>query len=485
MQRNGSPFLAMTAGLALIASACGPAAPAAAPTTAPAAAAPTTAPAAAAKPTTAPAAAAPTTAPAAAPAPTAAAAVAAKPSAVAAGAGLVGTGKCGLGNGQKATGEPLTLGAIVTKQPGTDFSDITGIANAYFKCVNDNGGINGRPINYIVAEEQTNPQQVAALAAKLIQDDKVLAIVGSASLIDCPVNHAFYEQNNFNVIMAGVPFDCFSTPNISAVNMGPYYSTLGAAQYLVRQGVKSLVTIGANVPGSDHDNSGPSKFAKLNNIADNGTFLENVPISDASGIALKAVQAAGDGGGVVIDFTPPEGLKILQAAQQQGLIDKVKWGWSTPGNDVSVAKALGSAWDGKIGVNAELALTDSTGTDNMLYQQVTKQYAPTIALGSFGQMGFTSADIIVRMLLTLPPDQLTQAGVNKAIRNIKNVKTDILCKPWYFGDLPNHVPNNFDRTVVPLNGVMTQKEDCFEIASLPGDPLDTIRAAEKSQGLNQ
>ena len=271
-----------------------------------------------------------------------------------AGAGLVGTGKCGLGNGQKATGEPLTLGAIVTKQPGTDFSDITGIANAYFKCVNDNGGINGRPINYIVAEEQTNPQQVAALAAKLIQDDKVLAIVGSASLIDCPVNHAFYEQNNFNVIMAGVPFDCFSTPNISAVNMGPYYSTLGAAQYLVRQGVKSLVTIGANVPGSDHDNSGPSKFAKLNNVADNGTFLENVPISDASGIALKAVQAAGDGGGVVIDFTPPEGLKILQAAQQQGLIDKVKWGWSTPGNDVSVAKALGPAWDGKIGVNAEL-----------------------------------------------------------------------------------------------------------------------------------
>jgi hypothetical protein len=51
--------------------------------------------------------------------------------------------------------------------------------------------------------------------------------------------------------------------------------------------------------------------------------------------------------------------------------------------------------------------------------------------------------------------------------------------------LPNHVPNNYDRTVVPLNGVMTQKEDCFEIASLPGDPLDTIRAAEKSQGLNQ
>src|ERR1700730_9744889 len=141
--------------------------------------------------------------------------------------------KCGLGNGQKATGTPLTLGAIVTKQPGTDFTDITGMAQAYFNCVNDNGGINGRHVKNIMETEQTNPQQVAALATKLIADDKVLAIVGSTSLIDCPVNHAFYEQRNFNVIMAGVPFDCFSTPNISAVNMGPYYSTLGATQYLV------------------------------------------------------------------------------------------------------------------------------------------------------------------------------------------------------------------------------------------------------------
>jgi branched-chain amino acid transport system substrate-binding protein len=391
---------------------------------------------------------------------------------------------CGLGNGQKASGQPIKLGAIVTKQPGTDFSGITGIAQAYFNCVNDNGGINGRPISYVVAEEQTNPQQVAALAAKLIQDDQVLALVGSTSLIDCTVNHQFYEQNNFNVIAAGVPFDCFNTPNISAVNMGPYYSSLGAAQYLVRSGAKSIVAVGANVPGSDHDNSGPGQFAEANGIPNNGEFLENVPISDASAIVLKAAQAAGDGGGVVIDFTPPEGLKILQAAEQQGLIDTVKWAWSTPGNDASVAQALGPDWNGKVGINAELNLVDSTGPKNTLYQQITKQYAPSIPLGSFGQMGFTAADVITTTLLQLPPDQLTQPGVNAAIRNIKGFKTDILCQPWYFGDLQFHVANNVDRTVVPKDHAMVQQEDCFQIAALPGNNLDQIRVAEKTQGLN-
>lgn len=392
--------------------------------------------------------------------------------------------KCGLGNGQKATGAPLTLGAIVTKQPGTDFTGITGMAQAYFSCVNDNGGINGRPIKYIIETEQTDPQQVAALATKLIDDDKVLAIVGSTSLIDCAVNHTLYEQRGFNVIVAGVPFQCFSTPNISAVNMGPYYSSEGAAQYLVRQGVKTMVVAGANVPGADHDISGVTAIAKTNNIPSKGAYLENVPISDAAGIAVKLTQAAGDGGGVVLNFTPPEGLKILQAAEQQGLVDKVKWAWSTPGNDASVVQALGPAWNGKLGVNAELNLVDSTGPDNTLYQKITKQYAPTIPLGSFGQMGFVAADIITHTLLSLPENQLTAQGVNTAIRQIKNFKTDILCKPWYFGDLQQHVANNADRTVVPQNHVFVQKEACFDIAPLPGNNLDTIRGLEKSQGLN-
>jgi branched-chain amino acid transport system substrate-binding protein len=388
-----------------------------------------------------------------------------------------------MGTGRKATGDPIALGAIVTRQPGIDFSDIAGMAQAYFECVNDNGGINGHPIRYIVETDQSNPQQVAALAARLIDDYKVLAIVGSTSLLDCTVNHQLYEQRGYNVIVAGVPYDCFTTPNISAVNMGPYYSNLGAAQYLVRQGVTSLVVAGSNIPSGEHDISGVAAYAKEKNIPSKGAFLENVPITDGAAIAQKLVQAAGDGGGVVLSFTPPEGLKILQAAEQLGLVNKVKWSWNTPGNDASVVQALGPAWNGKLGVNAELNLVDSTGPDNTLYQEVTKQYAPMIPLGSFGQMGFVAAEIVTRTLLALPADQLTPRTVNAAIRQIKDFKTDILCKPWYFGDLQYHVPDNADRTVVPENHVFTQKEGCFDIAPLAGNDLDAIRQAEKREGL--
>jgi hypothetical protein len=67
--------------------------------------------------------------------------------------------------GVKATGSPIALGSIVTSQPGTSFTDIASMANAYVTCVNDNGGVNGHPGKYYLEDEQTNPGQIAGPAA--------------------------------------------------------------------------------------------------------------------------------------------------------------------------------------------------------------------------------------------------------------------------------------------------------------------------------
>ncbi|HEX6786858.1 MAG TPA: hypothetical protein VF076_06650, partial [Acidimicrobiales bacterium] len=58
------------------------------------------------------------------------------------------SGECGMGTGQKASGDPIKLGGMATKSPIADFTWITSLTKAYFACVNDNGGINGRPIDY-------------------------------------------------------------------------------------------------------------------------------------------------------------------------------------------------------------------------------------------------------------------------------------------------------------------------------------------------
>src|SRR5690242_17536444 len=70
-------------------------------------------------------------------------------------AGTVSTSSCGTKPGVAATGTPINIGAINTKQPGTDFSDIENMTGAYFACVNANGGINGHPIKFFPVTEQT------------------------------------------------------------------------------------------------------------------------------------------------------------------------------------------------------------------------------------------------------------------------------------------------------------------------------------------
>ena len=150
------------------------------------------------------------------------------------------TSKCGLGNGKKATGAPIKLGGIDMLIPGVDFTTIGKVAKAYFDCVNDNGGINGRPIKYILYTEQLNPAQEAALARKLIESDKVVGVVGNTSFAECGVNWKYYKTKGYVVIGAGVQAECFGTPSIAESNMGPRYSNIGAAQALIRAGVKKI-----------------------------------------------------------------------------------------------------------------------------------------------------------------------------------------------------------------------------------------------------
>jgi branched-chain amino acid transport system substrate-binding protein len=388
--------------------------------------------------------------------------------------------KCGLGNGEKASGEPIKLGAINTKQPGTDFTEIAKTAEAYFKCVNDNGGINGRPVQLIQETEQTDPAQAAAAAKKLVETEKVLGIVGSTSIIECAVNHKYYEDNGYYVIGSGISPECYGTSNYAAVNMGPRHSVTGATQYLIREGVDKLVLLQSKVPGTEYIEGGFLALAKQEGV-DTESLAEAVPIQDANSVALKIVQAAGDNGGVVLNFTPPEALKILQAAQQQGLQDRVKWACSTPCNTDFLADALGTTFDDKLGVNAELSLVSIDAPDTNLYKKVLKDYAPDIPLGSFSQFGFLEARIATQAMLDIEGD-ITKDSVNEAFKNVKGFETDLLCKPWYYGDGPLHIPNNTDITVTPQEGTMVEKEGCFEISDADA-PIKRVRDIEKEEGI--
>jgi len=259
----------------------------------------------------------------------------------------VSTSSCGTNPGVAATGTPIALGAIATNQPGTSFTDIPNMANAYFACVNANGGVNGHPVKLYIETEQTNPAQIAADAKQLVDTDHVVGIVGNTSIIECSVDSSYWQKLGFYIIDSGIAPECYGTPNSAAVNMGPRYSSDGAVQYALSQHVSKIVFDQSNVPGTGYIAAGPNALAKAAGVPI-VQLTENVPISDADSVAIKEVDDAGPNGAVVLNFTPPEALIILQAAQKLGLEDHVKlWGCSTPCNTDFLATSLGPKWNNK------------------------------------------------------------------------------------------------------------------------------------------
>ena len=159
---------------------------------------------------------------------------------------------CGLDNGKQAAGRPVVVGAVVGKTGPGDFSSAAAAARAYFKCVNENGGINGRPIDYRIEDDKWNPEVAAQAASKLVKDQGVVALVANGSFVEMTVNAKFYEKEDvLSMASACAVRECFEARNIASTNQGPLPSNLGAVQWAVKNlATKSVACIGLNIPSN-------------------------------------------------------------------------------------------------------------------------------------------------------------------------------------------------------------------------------------------
>jgi branched-chain amino acid transport system substrate-binding protein len=372
--------------------------------------------------------------------------------------------KCGMNTGKPATGQPIEIGAIVGKTGPADFSASARAAEAYFKCVNANGGINGRPISYTIGDDGWNPEQAAQLASKMIRDQKVVAMIGNSSFVDCAANAKFYEQEAVVVIAGvGVPRDCFHATNYVTTNEGPRLSNIGAAIYMKKTfDAKRIACITLNIPGTgDWSCGGVAEWGKAHGV-EVGTFIADPGSLDATSLILQAVAFNPD----VIDVNFPKEptVAILAAAEQQDIGSKYRWMGPTSLYNAELPKAIGKYWDGKVYVQLELEPLDKKSPDVENWHAILDTYAtPADQRDTFSQAGYLAARIATDALLKLDPAKIDRKTVTEALRSVKGFKSDVMCGAWYFGPGNEHNPNHAGSVAVVSNGGFETKAGCFEI----------------------
>ena len=105
------------------------------------------------------------------------------PRMAAAAAFLVFIAACGSSSGGTVatdvgiTGDQILLGNTIDQsRPASSYATIANAENAYFTYINNQGGINGRKIKFVILDDQYNPAHTVPLTKQLVEQNQVFAM---------------------------------------------------------------------------------------------------------------------------------------------------------------------------------------------------------------------------------------------------------------------------------------------------------------------
>src|SRR6187401_1535571 len=93
-----------------------------------------------------------------------------------------------------ATDTEIKIGNIMPYSgPASAYGIIGKTEEAYFKMINDKGGINGRKINFVTYDDAYSPPKAVEQVRKLVESDEVLAVYNP---LGTPSNTAIQKYLN-------------------------------------------------------------------------------------------------------------------------------------------------------------------------------------------------------------------------------------------------------------------------------------------------
>ncbi|MFD9099335.1 ABC transporter substrate-binding protein [Streptomyces collinus] len=345
--------------------------------------------------------------------------------------------------------QTIKIGAVSSLSGPATFPDSTSAAQAVFDQINDSGGIGGRKIDYIVVDDKGDPAATAQAARSLVTQKHVVALAGSASLLDCAINAHFYAKAGVSAIQGvGVDPTCFESSAISPVNVGPYLSTAENLYYASEVLKLSRICLFIGIYGNT-DEAYKKAVESWSDLTGKKPLMEDRTIkaeSDPTPFVLRAkkerCQAA------LYNGTEPSVIAMMKSAKQQNATD-IKWIMTSAAYTEALAKALGKNGEG-LYTNAEFE--PFTRTDSPLLSDWRKLLiGKNVPLSSFSEGGYLAAKHIVEVLKSLD-GPITRRSVTEALKSLQPIESEMTGTAYEFGDATEHHSNTAGKIVQLRNG---------------------------------
>ncbi|MFA5787216.1 MAG: ABC transporter substrate-binding protein [Actinomycetota bacterium] len=318
----------------------------------------------------------------------------------------------------------IKIGGIFTETGPYDGRPADYSARAYIQMINAEGGVNGRKIEYISYDDGYDPTQGLNAARRLVEQDKVFAIVGWLAPNTEPAASEYFAKTGIPVIGGlGVPQE-FGPSNFFSVSSNFAKAGAGLARFPCEGGVKKPAVGVVNLSYSDQMVAGFKRGIEQCKGLEPVTY-EKIDATETnySGKILSWRAMGADS--ILAGLDPMSYVRLFQALAQQEWYPPVYIaGFADTERNAYVAKALE-----KIHViNMESELLPSIHMDlpgARRYVETLHKYYPGTTIAALAEMSWSGAQVFVEGLRRAGPEP-TRENFIAALETFREFKMDLL-----------------------------------------------------------
>ena len=341
--------------------------------------------------------------------------------------------------------------------PASAYGAIGKSIAAYFKMLNDQGGVNGRKINFISYDDGYSPPKTVEMARKLVEQDQVLLIFQSLGTPSNTAIHKYMNDKKVPQLFVATGASKWNDPEHFHWTMGwqPNYQTeakIYAKDILQNHPDAKIAVLYQNDDyGKDYlkgfeDGLGDKK----NMIVAKASYEVTEPTVDSQIVQLKS-----SGANVFFNITTPKfAAQAIRAAYDTGwkpiqYLNNVSNSVGSVLKPAGLEKAVGVISTAYIKDPTDDAWKDDPAMKK--WRDFMAKYDPDGNLADpFNVYGYTVAQTLVQVLKQCG-DDLTRENVMKQAANLKNFDPDTL--------LPGVTINTSPTDYAPIKAMQLERFD--------------------------
>jgi len=341
--------------------------------------------------------------------------------------------------------------------PASAYGTIGKTEAAYFKKINDEGGINGRKINFISLDDGYSPPKTVEMTRRLVEQDEVLFLFGTLGTAPNTAIQKYMNAKKIPQLFVATGASKWNDPKGNPWTMGwqPNYETEGAiyAKHILQ--TKPNAKIGVLFQNDDYGKDYLKGFKEgLGDKAKQIVAEVSYEVTDPT-IDSQIVQLQASGADVFFNITTPKfAAMAIRKAYDIG------WKPVQYLNNVSLsvgAVLTPAGLDKSVGILSSNYGKDPTDPqwDNdpemITWRAFMKKYYPDGSLtDASNTYGYSAARTMVQVLKQCG-DNLTRENVMKQAANLKNFDTGM--------GLPGILINTSPTDFAPISAVQLMKFD--------------------------